>query len=486
MKKRKWTMGLLALAVALGMSGCGQANSASAAEPFMLQAGMTKPVKPERAQFIGEKESIIEYAAPLAFVLEYPHTSNEVINKQILEIVEALKADFTEKYDLKDEKAKKRLTQSDCKMFLYLDYDSYLVSDNKICIVFHETQELGQELSPMERVHIYHFDTNTGQRITEQELRKDGFLEAASAYTIQYFTENEPYKDRIFGNYETTLAPHAGRFDRFALNSDGVVFYFDKYDIFPGSLGMVQLLIPYSELAGLLNGVGVEAPPVVEEEPKPVQPAETSDRVLDPEKPMVALTFDDGPNPAQTGRILDTMEEYGVVATFFDLGSLVESYPEVVQREVALGCEVGSHSYSHKNFNTLSEEAIAEDMRITAEAFRNAIGYEPTLFRPPYGNCNDFVQAHVPLAMVTWSVDTLDWKSKNAKEIMKVIRNESDLDGKVILMHGIYKSSAQATEALVPYLLEQGYQLVTVSEMLEYKNGVAVEAGKLYGYSYFQ
>lgn len=487
MKRRKWTICLLALAVALGISGCGPSSTVSAAEPLMLQVGPMKPVTPERAQLIGEKEAMIEYSAPLAFVLEYPRTTNEVINNQILEIVQGFKAEFTEKYDLKDEVAKRRLSQNDCKYFLYLDYDSYLVSDDKICVVFHETQELGQDVLPIERVHIYHFDTTTGQRITENELRKDGFLEAVSAYTIEYFTENEPYKDRIFGDYKTTLAPNAGRFEKFALNSEGVLLYFERYDIFPGSMGMVELLIPYSELAGLLNGVGIEAPPVVEEElATPVQPVENPGRKVDPDKPMVALTFDDGPNPVHTERILDTLEKYSAVATFFDLGSLVEAHPETVKREFALGCEIGSHSYSHKNFNTLSKEAIAEDVKMTAEAFRNSVGLEPTIFRPPYGNCNDFVKEHMPLSMVTWSVDTLDWKSKNPEAIMNVIRSEGNLDGKVILMHGIYETSAKATEQMVPYLLEHGYQLVTVSEIIQYKHGMQMEGGKYYGYSYFQ
>ncbi|WP_304507060.1 polysaccharide deacetylase family protein [Anaerotignum sp.] len=487
MKRRKWMICLLVLAVALGLCGCGQNNAVSAAEPLMLPVEPIRPVKTERKQLIGEKESMIEYAAPLAYVLAYPHMSNEEINNQILDFVQGLKGAFAEQYDVKDEKEKRRLTQKDCDKFLYLDYDSYVVSEDKVCIVFYETQELGQDVLPVERVHIFHFDTNTGQRIVEKDIRKDGFLEAASAYTIQYFTQNEPYKDRIFGDYKTTLAPDAGRFERFALNSEGVIFYFDRYDIFPGSLGRVDLLIPYSELPGLLNGVGVEAPPVAEEEEtEPIQPIEKPEREIDPDKPMVALTFDDGPKPAQTERILDALEKYGVVATFFDLGSLVEAYPDTVKRELELGCEVGSHSYSHKNFNTLSEEAIAEDVKKTEEAFRNTIGVEPTVFRPPYGNCNDFVKEHIPLAMVTWSVDTLDWKSKDPDAIMKVIRSQGDLDGKVILMHGIYETSAEATEELVPYLLKQGYQLVTVSEMAQYKHGEQLEAGKLYGYSYFQ
>ncbi|KXL52031.1 peptidoglycan-N-acetylmuramic acid deacetylase PdaC [Anaerotignum neopropionicum] len=490
MRRRKWIICLAALAACVAFCGCGQGSTIAAAEPLVLQAEAAMPAEPEKREStepLGEKESIIEYAAPLAYVLEYPRMANEEINNQILEFVEGLKAEFAEKYDIKDEKAKRRLTQNDCDKFLYLDYDSYIVSEDKVCIVFFETQELGENILPVEQVEIFHFDINTGQRIDEKDIRKDGFLEAASAYTIEYFTTHAPYKDRIFGDYKTTLAPEGGRFEHFALNSEGVLFYFHRYDVFPGSLGRVDLFIPYSELAGLLNGVGIEAPPVVEkDEAQPIQPVTKPEREIDPNKPMVALTFDDGPNPIQTGRILDALEENGVVATFFDLGKLVEAYPETVQRELALGCEVGSHSYSHKNFNTLSAKAIAEDVAKTAEAFRKTTGAEPTLFRPPYGNCNDFVKANIPLSMVTWSVDTLDWKSKNADAIMNVIRSEGSLDGKVILMHGIYETSAAATERLIPYLLERGYQLVTVSEILEYKHGVQPENGKFYGYSYFQ
>ncbi len=494
MKRRKWTICLLAMAVALGVSGCGRGNTVAAAEPLMLQAGPIRPVEPKRSQLIGEKESTIEYAAPLAYVLTYPHLSNEAIDNQILQFIDELKTEFAQKYDLMDEKEKKRLSQEDCNSFLYLDYDSYIVSEDKICIIFYETQEIEQKISPTEEktntvecVHIFHFNTKTGERISEDSLRKDGFLEAISAYVIRYFTENEPYKDRIFGDYRKTLAPDAGRFNRFALNDEGVLLFFERYDIFPGSLGRVELLVPYSELAGLLNGVGIEAPPVVEEKaPEVEEPTEKVTRVIDPTKPMVALTFDDGPKPASTERILDALEKYNAVATFFDLGKLVEAYPDTVKRELALGCEVGSHSYSHKNFNTLSGEAISEDVKKTAEAFQNSVGFEPTLFRPPYGNCNDTVKKHIPMAMVTWSIDTLDWKTKSPDAIMKVIRSEGDLDGKVILMHGIYETSAEATEKLVPYLIKQGYQLVTVSEMAEYRHDGKLEDGKLYGYSYFQ
>ena len=218
------------------------------------------------------------------------------------------------------------------------------------------------------------------------------------------------------------------------------------------------------------------------EEPKKETPVPKEIR----NKKMVALTYDDGPNPKATNAILDVLEKYDARATFFDLGSLVEKYPDVVKREEALGCEVGSHSYDHKNFNKLTNAEIAADVQKTAAAFRKVLGRDPAIFRPPYGNCKDSVKKQLPMSIYLWSIDTLDWKSRDAKAIVDVVKSAGNLDGKVILMHSIYGSTAEATATLVPYLQKQGYELVTVSELVEAKHGETPQKGKIYGYSYFK
>lgn len=203
------------------------------------------------------------------------------------------------------------------------------------------------------------------------------------------------------------------------------------------------------------------------------------DRGIDPTKPMVALTYDDGPNPKSTPRILDTLEQYGVVATFFDLGQLVNTYPDIVRREEESDCEVGNHTYSHVNLNILTEEELQLEIQKSEAAFENALGHKTTLFRPAYGNTNATVKQIVEYPLITWNVDSLDWKTRNKNKILAEIRKTKDLDGKIILMHSIYESTADATEVLVPELLEQGYQLVTISELAYYK-GKTLETGKVY------
>lgn len=194
---------------------------------------------------------------------------------------------------------------------------------------------------------------------------------------------------------------------------------------------------------------------------------------------MVALTFDDGPNPSSTGRILDVLEKNHAVATFFDLGKLAKSYPDVVKREEAIGCEVGSHSYDHPNLNNLSAEGVQAQVNSSRDVFVSILGHDVSLFRPPYGNANEIVKANVPYPLIHWNVDTLDWKSRNKDAILSEIRKVGNLDGKIILMHSIYESTADAVEVIVPELLSEGYELVTVSELAYYK-GYSLNNGEKY------
>lgn len=196
-------------------------------------------------------------------------------------------------------------------------------------------------------------------------------------------------------------------------------------------------------------------------------------------KPMVALTFDDGPNGTVTPKILDVLEKYGVVATFFDLGTCMKSYPKVSQRAEKIGCEVESHTYAHSNLATLSVNQLQSDMSKAEKIYKQTLGHNPKLVRPPYGSVNARVKSTIKYPLINWDIDTLDWKSRNKNSIMKEIRKFKDYDGRVILMHGIYTSTLDAVKILIPELQKKGYQFVTVSEMAEYK-GVKLKAGKLY------
>ena len=202
---------------------------------------------------------------------------------------------------------------------------------------------------------------------------------------------------------------------------------------------------------------------------------ETKARAIDPDKPMVALTFDDGPSGEYSPLILDCLEKNNAVATFFEIGCNVAKYPEIDKRAAELGCEIGSHSYYHNVLPGQSQEDIAEDQRLCKEVFENAIGTDPVLIRPPQGSVVKSILNQYEQIFVGWSVDTQDWLYQNVDRTVNKVQQAGNLDGQVILMHSIYQESAQAAEILVPWLIEQGYQLVTVSELFYYHYGITPE-----------
>ena len=225
-----------------------------------------------------------------------------------------------------------------------------------------------------------------------------------------------------------------------------------------------------------------EVSPPAPVEPEPEEPYV---RVVDPAKPMVALTFDDGPHGTYSNQILDTLEANHAVATFFEVGRNVALYPAVVAREAELGCEIGSHSNVHKNLSKLKKSTLLEDLAAADAAFVAAGVPAPTLVRPPYGAVNKTVRTATGRSLVTWNIDTEDWRTKDPQKVISYVQGLQDLDGAVILMHSIYESSAQAAAVLIPWLQEQGYQLVTITELLAYYHGELPQPNTLYGYTYF-
>lgn len=203
---------------------------------------------------------------------------------------------------------------------------------------------------------------------------------------------------------------------------------------------------------------------------------------LDYAQPMIALTFDDGPS-GRTMELLNVLEQYDAHATFFMLGQNVSKYPDAVKKMQQIGCEIGSHTFNHANLSTLDPGGIAEEIASTNDALSAIIGSGATVMRPPYGAFNDTVKANVGMPLILWSVDTLDWKAKNTQATIEhVLANTGD--GDIALMHDIYDTSIDAAIQLIPKLIEQGYQLVTVSELAEAR-GMPVQYGESY-FSFYQ
>ena len=197
------------------------------------------------------------------------------------------------------------------------------------------------------------------------------------------------------------------------------------------------------------------------------------------EEKLIALTFDDGPVQGSTEKILDILEQYNGTATFFVLGEKAQENPRILQRMVSLGCEIGSHTYSHKNLTKLNAADIQTEIQKTDDVIRSAVGHTPTLLRPPYGAYDTNVLNAANRPVVIWGVDTKDWESRDPQKIVDHILSHAH-DGAVILLHDIYGTTAQAIETAIPKLLEAGYRLVTVSELYAEK-GIEMAAEEIYG-----
>lgn len=197
-----------------------------------------------------------------------------------------------------------------------------------------------------------------------------------------------------------------------------------------------------------------------------------------PTDKLVALTFDDGPYSPVTDKILDTLEKYGATATFFVVGNRVEQYSESVKRAYDIGCEIGSHTYTHKNLTKLNAGAIKDEIDKSNVAIKKVTGHDITVVRPPEGAVNDKVRKNVQYPLAMWSVDSEDWRNKDLTKNYNGVMN-SVFDGSIVLMHDLYPATAQAVEKIVPALIAQGYKFVTFSELMELRE-VKTEIGKRY------
>ncbi len=145
-----------------------------------------------------------------------------------------------------------------------------------------------------------------------------------------------------------------------------------------------------------------------------------------------------------------------------------------------MGCEIGNHTYNHKNLTKISPDEMREQINSVNQLVLEATGKEPALVRPPYGAGikDETVKANVAYPLIMWTIDTLDWSTRDTQSTLEAIRKDVK-DGSIVLMHDLYDPTAAAVETIVPELIEQGYQLVTVSEMFAAKR-IALEPGKYY------
>lgn len=198
------------------------------------------------------------------------------------------------------------------------------------------------------------------------------------------------------------------------------------------------------------------------------------------QKPMIALTFDDGPKAGVTDVLLDELEKRNVKATFFLIGSQAE-FPEnreIIRRMAEDGHQIGCHTYHHVQMTALSENQQKQEILQWYQVVSGIIGDFSYALRPPYGCVNNAVCRSLNVPVVLWSVDTEDWTGKSAGEIADYVISEAK-DGDIILLHDIFEESVQGAVMALDDLMRRGYTFVTVNDLLA-DRGIAIQSGKVY------
>lgn len=201
-------------------------------------------------------------------------------------------------------------------------------------------------------------------------------------------------------------------------------------------------------------------------------------RTIDISKPLIALTYDDGPRTDVGARLMDVFEKYGQRTTFFMVGDRVSSRASEVKRMADDGHEVANHTYDHVYLNKVGADTIQNQVRACNDIIEQTCGIRPRIMRLPGGNKNSAVLANVNMPIILWNIDTRDWSHRDTQKTIDAVMGKVS-DGDIVLMHELYESTAAASEYMVPKLVEQGFQLVTVSELAALK-GKELTANSIY------
>lgn len=394
-------------------------------------------------------ETIIETNQNIAIAINYPITQkkhlDEQINKYIKNTYEGFKEEYGNYYELKE------ITE------LNVDYQYWKVEEKYLNVILYTFINNSSLAHPINEIKTFVFDLQKNKLITLEDIISLEKLKEVIPYIKQQITEK--YKDCILSELlESEITANFDSFSNFTIDNEKIIFYFEPYKVTSGNCGIIDIGVHLEQF-----GLNTYQPTFKEN----TKVQYTKQKTIDPNKPVVAITFDDGPSK-YTDEILNILNEYDANATFFVLGNKVNIYKETLLKSIMLGNELGNHSYNHKWLTRLTNEEFQSQIDKTQNIIYEATGYTPRLLRPTYGSINDKIRKNTDLKVVLWNVDSNDWKIKNSETIAKrVLKDIKDMD--IILFHDTHERTKEAIKIVVPELIAKGYQLVTVSELEEVK-----------------
>ena len=306
------------------------------------------------------------------------------------------------------------------------------------------------------------FNYETGEELSIDDLLKEDKKE-------EFWNK---ITELVYLKYPNFIADVISKNDRenvyFLKDNDLIIYYYD-YEITPSLNEDIFLTVNYNEIKDYLN-INVDLDSFYNNE---------DGSVINTNKKLVAITFDDGPGP-YTNKLLDILNANKAHATFFMLGNNLEKYRSVVLNVYNSGNEIGYHSYAHTNFKRQDIATIKSELDQSNAILKNITGTTFSLIRPPYGSINNEIKEAIDASFILWSVDTEDWRHKDSEYLLNYVL-ENIYAGAIILFHDIHATSVDAMTKILPYLYVEGYQVVTVSDLAKNYN-VTLEPHKAYRY----
>ncbi len=411
-------------------------------------------------QEVGTAASYVDAYENYVISIIYPETEITPLNDAIEGWIDETVATY--KKDADAEESGPEIAE------LSVSYDSYNINQSTVAVKLSGSYLSPSMAHPIDIVKTFNYDIKNGKVMALSDVIKDEGLETVkNAVITKSGMKAEDADDNLL--------------EYFIVNKESLDIVLLRGEYLAMSEGTKVISLPYSELGNNFADGFFYKPPQTSVTPsvpvpdpvKPIGPTTTTGG-------LIALTFDDGPS-AHTDRLLNIFNTYGGKGTFFVVGNLIDNRQDTVRRIVNEGHEIGSHSWNHKQLTRISDSELNDQLMMTRAKILEVTGFDSKICRPPYGAYNQTVKTkgeELGITFVNWSIDTLDWKYRNANTVYNHVMKYAN-DGAIVLCHDLHKTTVDAMEMAIPKLIESGFQLVTVSELLA-STGQPLVPGMLY------
>lgn len=345
-------------------------------------------------------------------------------------------------------------------IYVMVDYDSDTVLDRFTTVTFHQVIKDKDDKVIQKKDTSINYDAKSKKILGVKDVLRRDYLT---------LLQKKAKENKIDEKLITTAG-----LSNFTISKTGLTFYVDQDNT-------KSITLTYKDQSSYLALQDKNIPSLYQEE---ALSAKEQPKV-DPKKPMVAITFDDGPHGAYTQEIMSEFEKYNGRATFFMLGQNVEANADIVKDVYQRGFEIGNHSWDHATeiavTGEFNKEQISDEIYNTQDAIYKITGHDAAYFRPPFGEVNDRLLEANQMGYAFWDVDSKDWESKNVESIRTSVVKSTLAGNKVVLLHDIHEFSKDGLKLILADLNDKGYQFVTYSRLMQYEKEYLLQLDENFG-----